>query len=83
DSRQDVAGVDVLWRASLEMTKLPHHPIWKMVLHNVEADKGANIAPKIFIMCAHWVKIHIKNFFPCIRLPSNLDMQIGLSRQML
>jgi hypothetical protein len=78
-----VASVVIIWRVVLKMTKLSCHSMWQMVLHHIEANKRANVMPIIFINCAHWAKFSLNNLIPYIWPPSNLDIHIDLSKQML
>jgi hypothetical protein len=78
-----VAGVVILWRVVLKMTKLPCHSMWQMVLHNIEANKRANVTPIMLINCAHWAKFSLNNLIPYIWPQSNLYIHIDLSKKML
>jgi hypothetical protein len=78
-----VASVVIIGRVVFKMTKLPLHSMWRMVLHNMEANKRANVTPIILINCAYWAKFSLNNLIPYIWPPSNLDIHIDLSKQML
>jgi hypothetical protein len=78
-----VASVVIIWRVVLKMPKLLLHSMWQMVLHNIETNKRANVMPIIFINCAHWAKFSLSNLIPYMWPPSNLDIHIDLSKQMV
>jgi hypothetical protein len=50
-TRGGCGGVVILWRVVLKITKLPGHSMWQMVLHNIEANKRANVTPIILHIC--------------------------------
>jgi hypothetical protein len=60
-----VASVVIIWRVVLKMPKLPLHSMWQMVVHNIEANKRANVTP-IFINWTHWAKFSLSNLIPYI-----------------
>ena len=73
---QLLASTEMLGRTCLKYSKLAHHAIWKVKLHNIVANKRTGRAPILSIHGALWIKLHVLHLFAIVWLPFNLRQHI-------
>ena len=74
--KQLLASTEMLGRTCLKYSKLAHHAIWKVKLHNIVANKRTDGAPILSIHGALRTKLHVLHLFAIVWLPFNLRQHI-------
>jgi len=73
---QLLASTEMLGRTCLKYSKLAHHAIWKVKLHNIVANKRVDGAAILSIHGALRTKLHVLHLLEIVWLPFNLRQYI-------